>query len=97
MFRIWDIGAQGFLDDDKRHELCKELGIKHVADLGTCTLADYKKPEDDWVVARDALLKEADGVTVRGNPREGIVYKSKDGRFSFKAVSNKYLLMKGKE
>lgn len=41
----------------------------------------------------EELLEYADGKSViDGGPREGCVFRSKDGERSFKAVSNKYLL-----
>lgn len=41
----------------------------------------------------EELLKDADGVSkIDGKMREGIVFRSKDGLRSFKAVSNDYLL-----
>ena len=44
----------------------------------------------------DALLAFAEGKTVRGNEREGLVFKSVDAPYvSFKAVSNRYLLKNG--
>lgn len=44
----------------------------------------------------DAMLEYADGDSViNGKPREGVVVRSLDGQKSFKAVSNKYLTMKG--
>jgi hypothetical protein len=53
---------------------------------------DYNGEPFNPTVARDNILKFAEGKTVRGNEREGVVFKSTDGSFSFKAVSNKYLL-----
>ena len=44
----------------------------------------------------EELLKMADGVSqIDGDIREGIVFRSYDGKRSFKAVSNEYLLKKG--
>ena len=44
----------------------------------------------------DAMLAFAEGKTVRGNEREGLVFKSVDAPYvSFKAVSNRYLLKNG--
>ena len=41
----------------------------------------------------DGLLNHAKGTTKRGNPREGVVWKSMDGNITFKALNNDYLLM----
>jgi RNA ligase (TIGR02306 family) len=45
----------------------------------------------------DYLLKDADGTSeLYDTPREGVVYRAMDGSFSFKVVSNKYLLKSGR-
>jgi hypothetical protein len=38
------------------------------------------------------LLKDAEGPSLNHAIREGKVYKSMDGQFSFKAISNAFLL-----
>jgi len=93
VFRIWDIEAARWLYWNERFAVCRELGLMHVPVTAPVTLRSIAK-SDDPVVIREAVLKYAEGVTPNGNPREGLVFKSLDGRFSFKAVSNRYLLNK---
>ena len=88
VFRIWDIGAQRFLAPAERVAFCAERSIPHVAVLHE----DF--PFFDEVTTMDAALKFAEGKTLRGNEREGIVLKASDGidDTHFKVVSNRYLL-----
>jgi RNA ligase (TIGR02306 family) len=44
---------------------------------------------------RDELIKMADGSSFINNVREGLVFKQLDGPFSFKVISNKFLLKGG--
>lgn len=102
VFRIWDIDNQCFLTKQERYNVVSDLGLKHVPVLGRraikefCAVSgnpdDYNGEPFNPTVARDNILKFAEGKTVRGNEREGVVFKSNDGKFSFKAVSNKYLM-----
>lgn len=85
VFRIWNIKEQRWLNWDERYRVCEELKLKHVPVLGTHRIGDFN-------CDRDAMLKFAEGKTPAGNEREGLVWKSWDGRFSFKTVSNAYLL-----
>ena len=102
VFRVWDIDGQRFLTRQERYDVVSALGLRHVPVLGCRTISEFcassGNPDDyagepfNPTVARDNILKFAEGKTVRGNEREGVVFKSDDGRFSFKAVSNRYLL-----
>ena len=40
----------------------------------------------------DELLKFAEGPSLKHTIREGLVYKRADGKFSFKTISNLYLI-----
>ena len=98
VFKIWDVKKQEFLLPQARRDLCKEVGLEHVALLaervrvfGDCRV----EVDGEFAAAKsiDAVLKMAEGKTRRGNEREGIVFKSvEDPSVSFKAVSNRYLL-----
>jgi hypothetical protein len=57
-------------------------GVKQVPILGTFTL-NHSIPD---------LLGMADGPSLTARQREGLVWKRLDGQFSFKAISNKWLL-----
>ena len=84
VFDIYDIESGEYLLPEIRQAVTERLGIPHVPVLGHIALqADM-----------DYLLETAEGKSLL-NPnqeREGIVYKSMNSQFSFKAISNKYLL-----
>ena len=86
LYNIWDIDNQVWLGPKERGELCNQLGLNHAPILDLDTFTDV---ED--------VLKKADGKSVI-NPsklREGEVWKSYGHTYSFKAVSNQYLLQGG--
>jgi hypothetical protein len=41
------------------------------------------------------MLKFADGPSLNNKIREGVVFKRLDGKFSFKVISNEFLLKGG--
>ena len=88
VFRIWDVCAQRFMTSRDRVAFCAKLAIPHVQVL------HEEFPFFDEVTTMDAALKFAEGKTLRGNEREGIVLKASDGidDTHFKIVSNRYLL-----
>lgn len=88
VFRIWDIDGQCYLPTDERVRLCEELGLKHVKVISPAMDVFTELPTVDDV------LRFAEGVTDRGNEREGLVFKEVGTTHprSFKAVSNRYLL-----
>lgn len=84
VFDVFDIDAQKYLTPAERRALCKELNIPHVPVL-----------EENWVLDTDikGILAMADGPGMNpGVKREGLVFKSNTDDFSFKAISNHYLL-----
>ena len=86
-FDIYDIDTQAYLLPKERRELCKQLRIPHI-----------KVVEEDFVLCHnvDQLLEMAEGPGVNaGVKREGIVLNSNGVVFSFKAISNSYLLKHG--
>ena len=88
VFRIYDITNQKFLNPDETVEFCKKNALSHVRVLETTF------PFFAAVTSYDDAMKMAEGKTLRGNEREGIVCKTvDDGPYlSFKVVSNRYLL-----
>lgn len=88
VFRIWDVSAQRFMGPRERIAFCAKWAIPHVQVLHE----DF--PFFDEVTTMDEALKFAEGKTLRGNEREGIVLKASDGidDTHFKVVSNRYLL-----
>ena len=70
---------------DERLELVLELGLETVP-----TLYPYEKLK----VTLDELISKADGESGLNTKtkREGLVYKSTCGNYSFKVISNAWLL-----
>lgn len=91
VFDIWDIDEQEYVSPTDREEIVKALGLKMAPVVGT----------DVLFVATDTLMNDiilfADGKSAIGNKsaREGLVFKSSCGRYSFKTVSNAWLLKTG--
>ena len=88
VFRIYDVAKQEFVESESRRELCKKLGIPHVPVIEEA-LDVFNRFNNI-----DEILPYADGITSRGNPREGLVFKEVGTTHpcTFKVVSNKYLL-----
>ena len=85
VFDVYDIQEGYYLLPEERKAFVDAIGLKHVPVLGTHLLVD---PDID------SILLTAEGASAL-NPnqeREGVVYKSMNSQFSFKAISNKYLL-----
>ena len=83
-FNIWDIDKQEYLLPKERRQICADLCIPHIAVVDEDFILDH---------SCDELLKMAEGDGVNpGVRREGLVFKSNTSQFSFKAVSNEYLI-----
>lgn len=87
VFDIYDPMTASYLPANERLEIVKQLGLLHapilyenttLTELGIKTLND--------------LLSFAEGPSLNATQREGVVFKSVNGSFSFKAISNKWLL-----
>ncbi len=86
VFDIYDIDAKKYLSYIERMELTFQLELKHVPILIW---------NASTAMTLDNILGMADGSTMlcRDNVmREGVVFKALDGSFSFKAISNQWLL-----
>ena len=89
VFDVYDIQTGEYLSPAARRELIDRMGLMHVpviaaeADLnGTLGITDISQ-----------LLNFAEGKSIFTNTeREGVVFKEVNGGFTFKAISNKYLL-----
>ncbi|KAF5018383.1 hypothetical protein F66182_9634 [Fusarium sp. NRRL 66182] len=89
LFAVYDIDAQHYLPPREAHETwAPQLGVKHVPVHGYRRLREVGSCVED-------LVTRADGKGLHGRKREGIVFKREDGQFSFKAISNSYLLKHG--
>lgn len=92
VFDIYDIENGQYLPPLKRHFMVQDMQekgckIKHVPALDVDSLLPAGNVND--------LLVYADGPSINHKIREGLVYKSMDGKFSFKTISNKFLLKGG--
>lgn len=83
-FDIYDIEAGEFLLPETRQAVTEELDIPHAPVLGHIALQ----------ANMDYLLDTAEGESLLNDKqeREGVVYKAAISNFSFKVISNKYLL-----
>ena len=94
LFDIFDIDTQSYLGHRERNSVVEALKakgavIKEVPRIGFEPLSSFGSNLEE-------LLAFADGPSL--NPktrREGLVFKEIDGRFSFKVISNHYLLKHG--
>lgn len=92
VFNVYDIKAHKYLDFPEFLKFCNDLGFKTVPIIEYATLLNGKK--------FDELLAMADGLYPNNTPREGIVVRPTQeryseymrGRVSFKIVSNVFLL-----
>lgn len=89
VFNIFDIDKQEYLTPMGRHYMfsqLEELGFtgKHVPVIQAAGPLPSGYIED--------LLKFAEGNSLNHKIREGVVFKKTDGTFSFKAISNEFLL-----
>ena len=92
VFDIWDIDKQRYLLPTERNFVIGNLNVagfigKQVPVISPCT----KLP----AVNMDGLLEFANGVSINNPIREGLVYKSMSCDFTFKTISNRFLLKGG--
>jgi RNA ligase (TIGR02306 family) len=87
VFDIWDIGAQCYYHPEQRIEFCKSHGLSHVPVVDAKTTLTAC-----GVTSIESALAFAEGPSLVNDIREGVVFKRVDGQFSFKAISNTFLL-----
>jgi RNA ligase (TIGR02306 family) len=95
LYDIYDIDARRYLTGYERTEIVKELQsalptirLNHVPIVGT-----YRVLSEEVIESIDELLKFAEGPSLNEKvQREGLVFKSCDTAFTFKAISNRWLL-----
>lgn len=90
VFDVWDIERQRYLDSAARRELCEWLQLKHVP-----ILHEGARLADLGLTDVDSIIAFAEGPSLNAECREGLVFKATDGSFSFKAISNAFLLKHG--
>jgi len=84
IYDIFDIDRQGYVCADERVEICKQLGLQMVPVFDS----PMRLPQ-----TIEEVLALADGPSgLKGKYREGLVFKSLSRDFSFKVISNRYLL-----
>lgn len=92
VFDIYDITNQEYLNPLETQTLCQDFGLTHVPVIHeSIALGEYAKDIPD-------LLLKAEGPSIRQPIGEGKVFKQVDlidSSFSFKAISNKFLLKTG--
>lgn len=95
VFNIYDIDKAEFVSTDVRKEIIEKLYnnglnrlmVTHVPVMATnVTLAEL------GITNLAELLAYAEGPSINHKIREGLVFKSMDGQFSFKVINNKFLL-----
>jgi RNA ligase (TIGR02306 family) len=96
LFDIFDIDSQKYLTPFERQAIAEDLCIPHCTILKQDMLRDiigYKEGDD---VVKKCLEYASGPGDNPGVLREGVVFKALDRDFSFKSVSNEYLLATGK-
>jgi RNA ligase (TIGR02306 family) len=90
VFDVYNVTAGVYLTPIQRQALIEKMGLKHVPVLNYgADLSDTLQVEDV-----DGLLKFAEGKSglCKTQEREGVVFKEHNGGFTFKCVSNLYLI-----
>lgn len=88
-FDVFDINTGKYLKPEESLGVCTSLGFDHVPVLYFKTLHDGTDL-DEWIKEK---IAGADGISVLNNSkREGLVYKDISSDFSFKVISNAWLL-----
>lgn len=95
VYDVWLIDEQRYLLPDERLELLTTLDIPNVPVIDVRVSINTIKERTGQTDVIAALLQYADGPSLMPNAkREGTVYKAVNSDFSFKVISNTYLLAK---
>lgn len=95
IYSVWDVVQQEYLQPEEARKIVEELGldyvpIKHKATTLKQILGSSELTQSE---VTQQLLKYAEGPSgLNGKYREGFVFKALDSQFSFKTISNQYLL-----
>ncbi len=89
LFDIWDIDQRKYLGRDERIGIVEELArcglrLETCPFVGIMNLSEFESLQQ--------LLSFAEGPSLNHSIREGLVFKSLDGSFSFKVINNQFLL-----
>lgn len=97
LFDAFDIDAQVHLKPAERLALLKDFLISYGADLTHVPVLEMDFNLCESFSGVDGLLAFADGPSLNATvKREGLVFKSCNSDFTFKAISNQWLLKTGK-
>lgn len=95
VFDVFNIDEQRYLNPDEREAFIEQLMMK--SDIGCKPIRHVPILFRDVTLHQlgidtvDQLLAFAEGPSISHPVREGLVFKRKDGGFSFKAISNSFL------
>lgn len=88
VFDVFDIDSQSYLSAHERKQVCEDLNLQHVPVLEYSNLSTFNSVQD--------FLQYAERPSINNKVAEGVVFKSTTNpNYSFKAVSNSYLLNGG--
>jgi RNA ligase (TIGR02306 family) len=93
LFDIFDIDRQSYMKPGQRLAFLENTLLPLGADLQHTTIWDLRTPVAGRFANLDELLAYADGPSMNPNvKREGLVFKSYESGFTFKTISNEWLL-----
>ncbi len=90
VFDIYDPLTMSYLPSSERFQIVNKLGLQHVP-----VIHQWIALRELGIQSLDDLLNFAEGSSLNSNQREGVVFKAVDGSFSFKAISNQWLIVTG--
>jgi RNA ligase (TIGR02306 family) len=95
IFNIYDIDKSAYISPTERISVIEELfkfGINKNIVKAVPILHNDKTLTELGITDIKELIKFAEGPSLNHPVREGLVFKSMDGKYSFKVISNAYLL-----
>jgi RNA ligase (TIGR02306 family) len=93
VFSVYDIDTQEYMQPDMASLLVENIGLSYVPIHNVTTLRELLPDTSSAKAVVDGLLALAEGPGMNpGVKREGLVFKSLESGFSFKAISQSYLL-----
>lgn len=99
IFEMQDLKTRTKLGAAQRKEIVDqlyELGVDRKFVQHAPVLFENVTLRDLNILSMDELLAFAEGPSLTAKQREGVVFKRMDGDFSFKAISNEWLIATGK-
>lgn len=95
VFDIFDFSKGEYISPQERIKFCGPIhsdgaGLDHVHHVPVLHASISLR--ELGITNVEELLQFAEGKSLKHDVREGVVFKREDGQFSFKAISNKFLL-----